>query len=106
MNKHNPFKWKALKLNWGWQVLGEGHEVVTIFEGKTKDPRKDEDAAAKANLIAAAPELLVALEAMLDHTPQASADETAAFCKAYPTHPFALARAAIRKAQGEVRDAS
>ena len=68
-------------------VDGEMYDLASVLCDETGN------ATANARLIAAAPELLAALEGLLQYT--GGWDETD------PTHPVVIARAAIAKAKGE-----
>lgn len=98
MSSHTPGPWNAVKsqprIYWidaHEQPCAYGH-IATVFEGG-KDP--DENAA-NARLIAAAPDLLAALEALVDDTEHRDHD-----CGDEEWCPVHKARAAIAKARGK-----
>ena len=91
MNKHTPAPWQA---SWHGtthfsqiEIWSSSHPVCIIATSNT-NPNKD------ANLIAAAPELLSALEFLV------AAADTEPGMNIYKAH-IAAARAAIKKAKGE-----
>lgn len=115
MNKHTPGPWNATKIN---PVTGDIDDCylyvepgIAVIERKVKG--RDQYDAANARLIAAAPDLLEALEALADSAPSAccvdfhhkpgdyhDADES---CPALDRYEAAClsARAAIARARGE-----
>ena len=96
MNKHTPGPWR---LEW-WEYKGRREPVLTVrtdadavaqVMGLWRDGADDSDERqANARLIAAAPDLLAALESLLNETNAGTWD-----CL-----PADLARAAIAKARG------
>lgn len=78
---HTPAPWRN---GWGKIVDSEGKAICMVTYRKNGN---------NGDLLAAAPELLAALEGLLQYT--GGWDETD------PTHPVVIARAAIAKAKGE-----
>ena len=100
MNEHTPGPWSVRRWSWPTEVTGSIHQVIsadrfpTAFVPAWDEPNPgeveaSEEAKANAHLIAAAPELLEALQDMVsDHASLSAAT-------------LAFARAAIAKATGE-----
>ena len=86
MIKHTPRQWKVIRTPRGiLQIRDQENKCVVMFDWH-------KDRSADARLIAAAPELLKALQEMLAHWNQGS------------FHPAVeQARAAIAKATGEIK---
>lgn len=88
--KHTPGQWLSGRNHrWGRQVFARSSDFGTIIVAHLGDADFDE---ANAHLIAAAPDLLAALEAMVRSDSWADADVK-----------MVNARAAIAKAKGETK---
>jgi hypothetical protein len=90
MSKHTPGPWSVDDPHQIWAESAGEYVAITRVEDWDTIPR--EQAEANARLIAAAPELLEALKAMLTNWEEAPA---------YGSDAAAKARAAIAKATGE-----
>lgn len=93
MSKHTPGPW-----DYGWEIQPNGcptvgHKglMVCMVAHSAKDPDQKETALANANLIAAAPDLLEALENLENDAGQ------------MPDHAWQMVKSAIRKAKGEIK---
>lgn len=90
--KHTPGPWRVkhkAKLGWAGVLTQEG-DIIADIDVDGQDFREPEQALDDARLIAAAPDLLTALEAMVRSDSWADADVK-----------MVNARAAIAKAKGE-----
>jgi hypothetical protein len=69
--KHTPAPWKISHENHAYVILSKRFVVADVFheekEGKTTGAQSTEEAKANALLIAAAPDLLSALEKAVNH---------------------------------------
>jgi hypothetical protein len=80
MNKHTPGPWKLGRRDTQTVYDEEGKEIALAFTrdsdgGVGSDPRMRHEALANARLIAAAPQMLQALQAFLAHDYMADPDE-------------------------------
>ena len=94
---HTPGPWKIVRI--------DGELVGSIYRGKTRicagiidDMKLRREAEANAALIAAAPDLLEALEWLLEEFDQRRLGDEAVFCRA----DMSQVRTVIRKARGEM----
>ena len=76
--KHTPGPWRAVACDTGWLIesgdgLGANH--IADEHGHVGPAADDDRDGANADLIAAAPDLLAACEALYDLTPWSSADQ-------------------------------
>lgn len=96
MSKHTPGPWKTelvrhapIAKEFGvYRLFDCKHRNIALIERRFDSPETAREANANANLIAAAPDLLEALEAVLSVADRA-------------TDEFDLARKAIARAKGE-----
>jgi gentisate 1,2-dioxygenase len=90
MSKHTPGPWKIVDAWNDHMVEGQNGEEIIWQDGPHGTPTINE---ANARLIAAAPDLLEALENLADYVDERAGDNE---CR-----PIENARAAIAKAKGE-----
>jgi hypothetical protein len=90
MNKHTPGPWKYAANSELYAVVGKTGNVVIAFEPDQYGYGNEEEVTANSRLIAAAPELLEILEALIEKHPGA-----------IPLKYREQAKAAIAKATGE-----
>ena len=70
MTTHTPGPWRFARLSWGCQVISDSTVVTAIsLDVPTLPKRFIEQRIADARLIAAVPELLEALQAMVHYHP-------------------------------------
>ena len=94
MSAHTPGPWRLVTTNYGPQIAGESPGYLATTRGMFALKPEPEEMA-NARLIAAAPELLCALQVLLE-IPQLHGK------RAFSAMPFIeRARAAISKAKGE-----
>jgi hypothetical protein len=101
--KHTPGPWSATEWADGFRIVTDNreHDYVAAIHGKDQ-PRSGwvKEATANAKLIAAAPELLEALQKMLDFYWEGYSDPKKTmeqYAKEHPNSATAIALAAIKK---------
>ena len=97
MNKHTPGPWRVVDSWNDYMVESQNGEEIIWQDGPHNTPTINE---ANARLIAAAPDLLEALEHMLHRAHPAYVDDD--FMQEKLITAIEIARAAIAKAKGEV----
>jgi hypothetical protein len=93
MNKHTPAPWIITN---GRCIYGNG-DLIKPFVASVEDDHNDSETAANARLIVSAPDLLAAMDGLLEYLQGYDTD----YPEAAPV--FEKARAAITKATGDAQ---